>query len=95
MKDIRDSKIEQLMQAFLLIQTKQECSYFFEDLCTWKEIYAFSQRLDVAKRLMEGHTYEMIEELTGATFNTISRVQKVLQKNPNPFISTILKRIES
>ena len=93
MNNIRNSKIEQLMNAFLVIETKQECKDFFEDLCTYKEIFAFSQRLDVAKLLMEGHTYENIEEMTGATFNTISRVQKVLQKHS--FLITILKRIES
>lgn len=93
MKKHHNPKIDQLMRAFNSLQSMEECSDFFEDLCTRKELLAFSQRLDVAKMLMKGYTYEQIEEYSGATFNTITRVQKVLQKDH--FLKTIINRIES
>lgn len=92
MKDSPDYKMEQLMKVLLLLETIEECELFFDDLCTLNEIKAFSQRLEVARLLLEGNTYEHIEALTGATFNTISRVSKTLSKNN--FLKTILNRIE-
>jgi len=92
MKDSPNDKIEQLMKVFILFEDMKECELFFDDLCTLNEIKAFSQRLDVARMLLEGNTYENIEAVTGATFNTISRVNKTLSKNN--FLKVILNRIE-
>ncbi|HWK23471.1 MAG TPA: YerC/YecD family TrpR-related protein [Ureibacillus sp.] len=93
MKDSPNFKIEQLMKVFLVLETEKECELFFDDLCTFNEIKAFSQRLEVARMLLEGHTYEYIEEHTGATFNTISRVNKTLSKNN--FLKSILHRLNN
>lgn len=92
MRDSPNYKIEQLMKVFLLLETTKECELFFDDLCTLNEIKAFSQRLEVARMLLEGHTYENIEAISGATFNTISRVNKTLSKNN--ILQDILNRIE-
>ncbi|MBD8025086.1 hypothetical protein H9636_00315 [Ureibacillus sp. Re31] len=92
MDRLDEKKIDQLMKAFLTLQTVEECEDFFNDLCTQKEIRAFAQRLEVARMLLNGHTYEEIEELTYATYNTISRVRKVLQNN---HLKIILDRINS
>lgn len=42
-----------LFDAILSLENKEECYRFFEDLCTSAEIKAMSQRLVVAKMLME------------------------------------------
>jgi TrpR-related protein YerC/YecD len=52
---------------------------FFEDICTIKEIEAMAQRLEVAKLLQEGRKYSDIEEMTGASSATISRVNRFLR----------------
>ena len=92
MKDSSNYKIEQLMKCFLLLETTKECEDFFADLCTINEIKAFSQRLEVARMLLEGCTYENIEALTNASFNTISRVNKTLSKENS--LKNILKRVD-
>lgn len=93
MKDSPDYKVEQLMKVVLLLETTNECEAFFDDLCTLNELKAFSQRLDVARMLLDGHTYEHIEAFTGATYNTISRVNKTLSKENS--LKIILNRIEN
>ena len=56
----------------------EECYAFFEDICTINELKALSQRLQVAKMLRAGDSYEKIVEETGASTATISRVKRCL-----------------
>ena len=65
-------------QAILTLETEEECAAFFEDVCTIKEIQDISQRLSVAEMLNDGEKYQTIEEKTGASTATISRVNKCL-----------------
>jgi TrpR-related protein YerC/YecD len=70
--------IDKLFQAVLMLETEEECYRFFEDICTINEIHAIAQRLEVAKLLNEKKTYSEIEEMTGASTATISRINKCL-----------------
>ena len=65
-------------QAILQLKTVDECYKFFEDVCTVKEIQAISQRLEVAKMLVEKRVYSDIVKETGASTATISRVNRSL-----------------
>ncbi len=77
--DILNSKsIEKLFEAILLLETKEECLKFFEDVCTIKELQDMSQRLDVALQLKKGKSYQEISKNTGASTTTISRVNRCL-----------------
>ena len=58
-----------------------ECYKFFEDVCTVKEIQAISQRLEVAKMLVEKRVYSDIVKETGASTATISRVNRSLSED--------------
>ncbi len=71
-------EIDKLFQAILLLETEEDCYRFFEDICTINEIHAIAQRLEVAKLLNEKKTYSEIEEITGASTATISRINKCL-----------------
>lgn len=75
---IKDKFSDQLFKAILLLETEAECYQFFEDICTINEIKSIAQRLEVAKMLREGSTYEEIAKLTGASTATISRVKRCL-----------------
>lgn len=75
---IKDKFSDQLFKAILLLETEAECYQFFEDICTINEIKSIAQRLEVAKMLQEGSTYEEIAKLTGASTATISRVKRCL-----------------
>ncbi len=75
---IKDKFSDQLFKAILLLENEDECYRFFEDICTINEIKSIAQRLEVAKMLKEGATYEEIAKLTGASTATISRVKRCL-----------------
>ncbi len=75
---LRDSEIDRLFEAILTLRTVEECYRFFEDVATIGEIKALAQRLEVARMLDAGMTYEDIAAATGASTATISRVKKCL-----------------
>ena len=75
---LRDELSDQLCRAVLELRSVEECYQFFEDICTVSELKALSQRLEVAKMLEDGHTYDAIVARTGASTATISRVKRSL-----------------
>ena len=74
-----NKNIDFLFDAILSLESKEECSDFFEDLCTVQELQTISQRLAVAKMLSEKRVYTDIVNETGASTATISRVNRSLQ----------------
>ena len=78
MKHTIPEETKELFRAILTLQTEEECAAFFEDICTIKEIQDMSQRLQVAGLLNKGEKYQSIEQSTGASTATISRVNKCL-----------------
>ena len=83
----------QLFEAILLLENVDECYEFFEDLCTVNELHDMSQRLQVAKMLQEKGKYEQIEDITGASTATISRVKRCLTFGADGY-ATILQRMK-
>ena len=77
-KKIRTEAVDFLFDSILLLETREECYKFFEDICTINEIHAIAQRLQVAKLLSEKKTYNEIESMTSASTATISRINKCL-----------------
>lgn len=75
---LKDDLNDALFEAILLLETKEECYRFFQDLATVAEIKALAQRLEVAKMLQQDITYSKIAEATGASSATISRVKRCL-----------------
>ena len=75
---IRDKNTDFLFKAILTLKDIDECYRFFEDLCTVAEIKAMSQRIVVAKMLSDKKVYSDIVAATGASTETISRVNRSL-----------------
>ena len=75
---LKRDDIDQLFDAVLTLEDREDCYRFFEDICTINEIHAIAQRLQVAKLLSEGKTYSEIENVTKASTATISRINKCL-----------------
>lgn len=71
--------LDELFDAVLTLETREECYQFFDDLCTVNELQSLSQRLQVAKMIKQGYTYATIEKESGASTATISRVKRSLQ----------------
>lgn len=67
-----------LYKALLSFETIEECSAFFDDICTVQEIESIAQRLEVARRLAKGESYVDINKATGASTATICRVSKCI-----------------
>lgn len=91
---LKDDLNDQLCRAVLSLQNVDECYQFFEDICTVSELKALSQRLEVARMLRAGHTYEEVVERTGASTATISRVKRCLNYGADGY-DTVLKRLNS
>ncbi|MFC0561223.1 YerC/YecD family TrpR-related protein [Halalkalibacter alkalisediminis] len=83
---------EQFFKALLSLNTVAECIDFFEDIATEKELEAFMQRLQVAERLLNGETYEMIELETNARSSMVSRVKRCLKKEKSG-LKRVLERL--
>ena len=89
-----------LYESILTLQNMDECSKFFEDLCTVAELRAMEQRFEVALLLSDGMIYNDILERTGASSATISRVNRSLNygadgyKNVLPRAKDIRKKYE-
>lgn len=77
-KKIMTPAVDELFDAILCLQSKEECYSFFEDLCTINELLSLSQRYEVASMLRDKKTYLEIAEKTGASTATISRVNRSL-----------------
>ncbi|NLM83304.1 MAG: TrpR-like protein [Clostridiales bacterium] len=80
-KNLKNAKRErnlEMYEAILTLETVDECMRFFDDLCSVSELRAMEQRYQVARLLHEGHIYNTILELTGASSATISRVNRSL-----------------
>jgi len=75
---LRSKELDALFEVILLLQNEEECYRFFEDICTISEIHAIAQRLEVAKQLHRGVTYQEIAQKLGASTATISRVNRSL-----------------
>ena len=79
MKDsVKKENAQMLFKAVLSLKDETECAAFFKDLCTDTEISAMAQRFVVAKMVAEGKKYDEIEERTGASPATISRVKRYM-----------------
>ena len=90
---LKSKEADDLFEAVISIDNIDDCYRFFEDLCTVKEIRAMSQRFEVAKLLMKKKTYSEIEESTGASTATISRINRTLQYGADGY-STVLSKME-
>ena len=92
---LRDDLTDQLCRAILSLDTMEECYQFFEDICTIGELRAMAQRLDVARMLHEGNTYDDIVAQTGASTATISRVKRCLNYGADGYTLVLEKGIST
>ena len=95
MKQTINEEARELFRAILSLASEEECAAFFEDLCTVKEIQDLSQRLQVAAMLNGGEKYQTIEQATGASTATISRVNKCLVYGSGGYRLVLDKQSES
>lgn len=88
---IQNEQIDDLVQAMLILDSRDEAYHFFEDIFTIHELQAVAQRLAVARLLKEKVTYQDIAERTGASTATISRVNRCLTYGAGGYQSVLAK----
>lgn len=90
---LRGEQLNQMFDAILSLQTREECYRFFDDIATMNEIQSLSGRLQVAKMLIDGDTYQTIEKETNASTATISRVRRCINYG-NDGYQMVLERMK-
>ena len=91
---LRGESVDQLFRAILSLQSVEECYRFFHDLCTVGEIQSFAQRLEAARMLTLGYTYEEIVKKTGMSTATVSRIKRFLHYGADGY-RLALERMEA
>ena len=74
------------------IRNAEELGHLFEDWLTFREQEELMLRLNIARRLFLGQTYETIETETGASSTTISRVRRALYRGAGGY-RTVFERL--
>ncbi len=94
-KNLDNNSTKRLFNIILSLGSLEECSAFFEDICTIKEIKDMAQRLDTAIMLSKGNRYQEIAESVGVSTATISRVNRCLEYGSGGYKTALLKLNET
>ena len=70
----RTEDVDQLLDAILRLDDRDEAASFFRDLCTLGELRDMAQRWAVVRLLEAGLHYAEISRRTGASTATITRI---------------------
>ena len=92
-KSRRNPMTDALFDAILSLEDRDECYQFFEDLCTVKEVADMAQRLETAKLLLAGKTYEQIVRSAEISTATISRINRCIQYGSGGY-QAIIERLQ-
>lgn len=83
--------VNNLLEAIMTLETKEECERFFCDLCSVEELNKISRRVLIAKLIIEGENYRSILGKTNTANITISRIKTILNKEGS-VLSDVVKR---
>lgn len=92
LKENRNEELDTLFRAFLAMEDIEDCYNLFSDMFTDQEMVSFARRLRVAKLLLNGATYGMIQEQIPVSSATITRINTVLQYGEGGY-SSIVERL--
>ena len=82
-----------LCEALTSIKNKEEAAQFLADLLGPQELEMLAKRLEIAKLLTNGETYDSIRQSLKASYNTIARVNSWLAFSGNGF-RLVIRRIQ-
>lgn len=91
---LRTPEVDELLRALLSLRDADEAFSLLVDLCTIREIQEMAQRLHVARLLAAGEHYSAIQEATGASATTISRVSKSLNYGADGY-RRVIERLDT
>ncbi len=89
------SAAEELFEVLLLLETSDEVGRFMRDLCTPQEISVLAERWRVCQLLAQGTmSYREINQKTGASLATITRIARFLKTESHQGYSAVLKKMK-
>ena len=91
---INQEYMDELVQAMASLEGEEECRAFLRDLCTMQELIQLSQRLQVAKRLLAGETYDAIRAQLPVSSTTITRINTALHYGAGGYASGLRRQAE-
>lgn len=83
---------KELVDTILKLETEEECINFLNDLCTIQELEKMAQRLEAAKLLLQGYTYEQVIEQTKISSTTLSRVSRCIRYGEGGYKTALNKK---
>jgi TrpR-related protein YerC/YecD len=90
----RDEAATDLFETIVRLESVDEASAFFRDLCTLGELHDMAQRWAVARLLHQGLHYAEISNRTGASTATITRIAQWLHHGEGGYLKA-LERLEA
>ncbi|MAF79614.1 hypothetical protein CL629_00880 [bacterium] len=73
-KQLQSKEMEEFLKAVVSLKDREEAMAFFRDVFTLEELEEASRRFQVANMLNDGDTFEQIQQETGMSATTISRI---------------------
>ena len=69
---------KQLYKVIAYLKTPEEVEMFLEDLCTCKEVDYMAQRVEAARLMLDGATYQQTIGQVGISSAKLSRVNRCI-----------------
>lgn len=93
-KALKSKEFKKLYAAMASLESPTEAKKFLRDICTISELTAISERLQVAEMVVARVPYRKINQLTGVSTATITRVAHWLKHGLGGY-QIILNRLKS
>lgn len=92
----KQDKVFEFYKVLASIENAEEIKLLLEDLCTYKELEYFNQRLNSAIMLLKGATYQQVSEtVDNISTATLSRVSKCIKHGSGGYSVVLKKYIEN
>lgn len=75
----KQEKIQALYETIAALDSPEQCAALLEDLCTAREIENMAERLQAARLLLEGNTYNQVMAQADISSATLSRVSRCVR----------------
>ena len=84
-KKERQELLIALCEALTSVHKKEEAAQFLADLLSPQELEMLSKRLEIARLLINGETYDKIRQILKVSYNTIARINAWLTLSGSGF----------
>src|SRR5687768_10017930 len=90
-KKEQDAFVFDLINALVACQSMGEAALFLQDILTLNEMKTLAKRLQIAKPLLAGMTYEEIEETLHVSHSTVAKISAWMTERGDGFRKIIEK----